>query len=333
MFSAKTGLAATLLLAFCYGSPAGAATVNYARFYTGGTTYAGPYSGAGTVYAATKNLGTNCPTAVPGCTSSSADRLDTTQTYIGLPTLTATASGTNKVWDDLSPAFAGLGVGLTSQGSDADQIAGSDILKLTFSSVVKLTGVGTLFDSPHTPFSEDTSFDTVSDITSHASTIKFKLSLDLGVHWLAVTFADANNILLNYESSTFWFKESPAAPPAQGARRRQGRPYPALFRCSPPALAQACLDGEGSAPGNLPPRDENHASLERPPRGGLFVARFARLPGLAQSSLGGLSRAWHPPIGTPRSCSTGKVSATDIARCLDSGPVFASTSACQPAAL
>jgi hypothetical protein len=234
MFSVKTGLAATLLLAFSFAAPAGAATVNYARFYTGGTTYTGPYSGAGTVYNATKSLSINCPSAVPGCTSSSADRLDTSQTYLGLPTLTATANSTNKVWDDLSPAFAGLGVGLTSQGSDADQIAGSDILKLTFSSTVKLIGVGTLFDGPHTPFSEGTSFDTVSDITSQASTIKFKLSLDLGAHWLTVSFADANNMLLTYESATFWFKEKAYNPSFYVSALAFESCGPAGASCAPP---------------------------------------------------------------------------------------------------
>jgi hypothetical protein len=78
-------------------------------------------------------------------------------------TATATYNGTaNKVWDDLTPKYAGLGVGTTSQGSEADQIAGTDILHIHFATPVILTGVGTLFDSAHTPFGGD--FSTVSSI-------------------------------------------------------------------------------------------------------------------------------------------------------------------------
>jgi hypothetical protein len=56
------------------------------------------------------------------------------------------------VWDDLSPLYGGLGVGFTSEGSDADQIAGADVLTLTFPTPVILMGVGTLFDHNHTAF-------------------------------------------------------------------------------------------------------------------------------------------------------------------------------------
>lgn len=230
MLSSKKGLAAALLLVCSFGAPAGAATVNYARFYTGGTTYTGPYSGAGTVYDATKGLSTNCPTSG----SCSSDNLAYSQTYTGLPTLTATAGGTNKVWDDLSPNYAGLGVGLTSQGGEADQIAGSDILKLTFSSNVKLIGVGTLFSSAHTPFGEGSSFQTVASINSAVNTIKFKLSLDLGVHWLTVTFADANLMLLDYESTTFWFKEKDYNPSFYVSALAFESCGPAGSSCTPP---------------------------------------------------------------------------------------------------
>ena len=78
-------------------------------------------------------------------------------TIIGGPvTATVNAAPNNKAWDDLSPNFGGLGVG-TGSPSDSDQIALSDVLILSFTKSgnpynVTLTGVGTLFDSGHTPF-------------------------------------------------------------------------------------------------------------------------------------------------------------------------------------
>ena len=46
------------------------------------------------------------------------------------------------------PTFAGLGVGPTERRSiDADQILGTDVLTITFNSLVTLTGVATLFDT------------------------------------------------------------------------------------------------------------------------------------------------------------------------------------------
>ena len=122
------------------------AEANSIKFYTGTTGYAGPFNGAGTVYAATKSSPTNCPDSGP-CTS------DNIAGSLGYSALGITVTAPNSsVWGDFSPRFGGLGVGTSSQGAQADQIADSDILHLHFSSIVTLTGVATLFDSMHTPF-------------------------------------------------------------------------------------------------------------------------------------------------------------------------------------
>jgi hypothetical protein len=134
--------------------PAKADTV---KFYSGGAGYTGPFNGAGTVYDATKGIATDCPSGSPGCTGGGApDILSTPQVFQG-GIVTASANGSNNVWNDLSPPFAGLGVGLLSQGDAADQISGSDILHIHFNSAVQLLGVGTLFASDHDPFGTFTS--------------------------------------------------------------------------------------------------------------------------------------------------------------------------------
>jgi hypothetical protein len=122
------------------------AKANLIKFYTGTTGYAGPFNGAGTVYAATESSSTDCPDSG----SCAGDNIAASLAYSALG-ITVTALGSS-VWGDFSPRFGGLGVGTSSQGAEADQIAGSDILHLHFSSIVTLTGVATLFDSKHTPF-------------------------------------------------------------------------------------------------------------------------------------------------------------------------------------
>lgn len=151
LFVIAAALLAVSTIAF--GSSAKAATV---KFYNGGTGYTGDFSGAGTVYNATKGFPTNCATA-GSCTS---DNIQTSLTFdlAGGLVLTATASdaivGGVKVWDDLSPSFGGLGVGTgpSSGGDQNDNINGTNLLTLTFSSPITLTGVATLFDSGHSPF-------------------------------------------------------------------------------------------------------------------------------------------------------------------------------------
>ena len=184
-------------------SPAGATT--YAKFYTGTTGYTGPFSGAGTVYNATKSLATVCPT-VGSC---SGDNVATT-IHFGSTGITGTAllgSNPSKVWDDLSPHFGGVGVGSGSP-SDTDQIAGSDVLILTFSSKVHLTGVATLFDSGHTPFGNN--FQTPSTINN---TETFLIDDGDGLGWRAVSFFNANTLALDLTGTTFKFKENGSSNP------------------------------------------------------------------------------------------------------------------------
>jgi hypothetical protein len=201
-----------LLLVACV-SPASA--VSYIKFYKGvapGAVYTGPYSGAGTVYDNTKSLSTNCPDG--GC--GSGDRIGDPLTWTTLG-LTATAPGTvtvngiirpKNVWDDLVPNFGGLGTGSTYEGSDADQIEGSDVLVLSLSSAIKLTGVGTLFDGPHTPFGAG--YPTVSSISADAATIQFQMAVCLlGVcsSYTPISFALANSMGLSLIGDTFMFMQ------------------------------------------------------------------------------------------------------------------------------
>jgi hypothetical protein len=131
-----------------FGSPAGADSV--AVFYTGGTGYSAsnPFSGAGTVYAATSSSTINCPTQA-GCPGADVvlPTLNFTSTSVAI---TATiGGGALNVWGDFQPAFGGLGL---DTGNGDDQIEGTGILRLHFASAVTLTGVATLFDPAHSPF-------------------------------------------------------------------------------------------------------------------------------------------------------------------------------------
>ena len=192
----------------------------YAKFYTGTTGYgtAGePFSGSSanpTVYYKTENSTTDvspCPTH-GSCTNAGGDNVRTSLTFNipSGPTITATAGGVtniangpiaNKVWGDFAPNFGGLGVGIGSP-SDADQIAGTDVLILNFSSQIQLTGVGTLFDANHTTFG--TSWPNPSSINGSQ---QFYLSADGGATWNLETFGAANLMQLSLAGTTFEFKE------------------------------------------------------------------------------------------------------------------------------
>ena len=132
-----------------FGSPARADSV--AVFYTGGTGYSAsnPFSGAGTVYAATSSSTINCPTQA-GCPGGDVVQptLNFTSTSVAI---TGTSSGTNPtaVWGDFQPNFGGLGL---VTGTGDDQIEAGGILHLHFASAVTLTGVATLFDPAHSSF-------------------------------------------------------------------------------------------------------------------------------------------------------------------------------------
>jgi hypothetical protein len=223
MISSLTRLAAILLLACTVGSPAWAVTT-YAKFYSGGAGYTGPFNGAGTVYSNTSGLGINCPSAG----SCVADNLASPQTYTGLP-ITATASGAagSLVWDDISPNFGGLGVGNGTPSND-DQVAGTDRLTLTFSSQVTLKGVGTLFADAHTPFGA--SFLTPGSITD---SLVFRLSVDGGA-FADVKFSDANSILLSLLGTTFAFEEKAGNPEFYVSALAWESCGPQGAGCSPP---------------------------------------------------------------------------------------------------
>ena len=186
--------------AMTFGSSANAATV---KLYDGGTGYTGSFSGAGTVYNATKGLSTNCATS-GSCTS---DNIQTSLTFdlAGGLVLTATASDANvrgeKVWDDLSPNFGGLGVGTgpTSGGDQDDNINGTNILTLTFSSPITLTGVATLFDSGHSPFGNG---------SPTSGTTGFFL-----LNGAKTSFSSANTDTLDLIGTVFTFEENTSFDP------------------------------------------------------------------------------------------------------------------------
>jgi hypothetical protein len=129
-------------------SPARADSV--AVFYSGGGGYSlsNPFSGPGTVYAATSASPINCPTQA-GCPGGDVvlPTLNFTSTSVAI---TATsAGGAPNVWGDFTPNFGGLGL---DTGNGDDQIEGTGILRLHFASAVTLTGIATLFDPAHADF-------------------------------------------------------------------------------------------------------------------------------------------------------------------------------------
>ena len=135
------------------------------------------------------------PTVQPGRPAAAAsDILSTPQVFQG-GIVTATANLAQNVWNDLSPPFAGLGVGLASQGSDADQISGSDVLHIHFASDVRLTGVATLFDPTHSPFG-----------TLPAGSITAAMTFLL--NGVVTTFGAANMALLSLVGHDFDFQQN-----------------------------------------------------------------------------------------------------------------------------
>lgn len=169
------------------------------KFYSGGAGYAGPFNGAGTVYAATSGQPINCPGGGSAC-NGGADQISTPQNFTG-GSANVTATANTAVWNDLSPNFAGLGVGLLSQGSDADQISGTDLLTLTFNVPVRLTGVGTLFDLGHTPFGDG--FPDNTNITANNTFL---------LNGVPTKFGDANSMLLSLIGTIFTFQQQAGQP-------------------------------------------------------------------------------------------------------------------------
>ncbi len=191
------------------------------KFYGGvsppSAAYTGPYSEPGTIYAATAGDPTLCPTPAGSCpgTDLLTDPMVFGSPFPGSPGVTATAPGDLVVvWNDLAPNYGGLGVGALSQGSDADQIEGGDILTLTFDFAVTLTGVATLFDGPHTPFGAG--FPDVQSVSDAAdaspSVIAFMLSVDGGAY-APVLFNTANMVGgLSIDGTIFSFMQAENSP-------------------------------------------------------------------------------------------------------------------------
>jgi hypothetical protein len=259
MYTFRMGPVGALFLSFilgflalmAFGAPARAMTTYYAKFYNGGAGYSGPFSGVGSIYDHTKSFSTTCP-AVGTCLQ---DNIATPLAFGGTVGITATAGGGlhNKVWDDLSPNFGGLGVG-TGSRNDTDQIAGRDVLSLAFNSTVTLTGVGTLFASGHEPFGSG--FDDPSDIDG---SIAFLLKVD-GGNYNPVTFALANSALLSLTGKTFSFMQKEDSPefyvsalsyqtscggPGQGCALPGTTPLPASLPLFATALGALALLGFG----------------------------------------------------------------------------------------
>ena len=177
---------------------AGPARADVVKFYNGTTGYSGPFSGSGTLYSSTEALQTSCPGGGSSCPN---DVLAATETFNASVSITATANGRNDVWDDLAPSFGGLGVGLSSQGSDADQIAGTDILHIHFATTVDLTGVATLFANAHAPFGAG--FPDSSNITGTNTIL---------INGVSVSLGSANLQQLNLIGTDFTFQEANGQP-------------------------------------------------------------------------------------------------------------------------
>lgn len=236
------GLAAVL------ASPAGAATI-YAKFYKGGSGYTGPFNGAGTVYDATKGLATDCPTTPSGC--GSGDRLADPMIFGGKG-ITATAGPdsryvNNMPWNDLSPNFGGLGVG-TGSPSDSDQIALTDVLTLTFSTQIELTGVATLFDAGHTPFGTGFPDGNAVKTANQANPLTFLLSVDTidGGAFHAYTFNAANMMQLTLTGTVFKFMQNAGQNPEYYVSAVS------YITCGPNGAGCAPPPGQTPIPGALP---------------------------------------------------------------------------------
>ena len=87
----------------------------------------------------------------------------------------------------------------------ADQIAGTDVLTLTFTSQVKLTGIATLYDDPHNPFG--TGFSNKQSIIDNAASIVIAVQADSN-GYNNVSLDQANKNLLTLSGTTFSFMEA-----------------------------------------------------------------------------------------------------------------------------
>ena len=178
-----------------------AAQADTAKFYSGGDGYSGPFSGAGTVYDATKGLPTNCPGGGSGC-AGGPDIISTPQSFTTSVPITASATVGGAVWNDLQPNFGGLGVGLCITRRPKLIRSRALILStLHFASIVTLTGVATLFDVNHPPFG--TGFPNNTNITGSNTFL---------LNGNPVTFGNANMALLALMGMDFTFQQIAGQP-------------------------------------------------------------------------------------------------------------------------
>ena len=158
------------------------------------------------MYTGTAGLATDCPAGHLGCGGTDIEQ--PSQSFQN-DTIVATANLGQNVWNDLQPPFAGLGVGiLATQGSDADQIVGTDVLTLTFQNTVQILGIATLFAHDHSPFGG-------FDDTQITNTQSFLVSVDGGAAQ-TVLFSTANSALLlvaNLTGHIFAFQQNGADNP------------------------------------------------------------------------------------------------------------------------
>ena len=223
----------SLATALSFSLPAEASTTYY-KFYSGTTGYTGPYSGAGTVYDATKSLTTLCPVA-----SCSGDVFGNPLDF-GAVSAQATAGLTGgtgqRVWDDYAPNFGGLGVDTLGVGDGSeDQISGGEVLKLTFDDRVRLTGLATLFVAAHQGFG--TGFATPAAVSANSETINLKISVD-GGSWMDFLFKDANYNTLSLVGQEFSFMQATGGPSYYvGAAAVSAVPLPAALPLMASGLA------------------------------------------------------------------------------------------------
>src|SRR5690349_546027 len=185
-----------------FGSPAKADLV--AVFYSGGSGYTGAFAGGG--YSLT--TGTSISTCSTGCTPVvGGDIINQSITFTNGITASTTSPA---VWFDRSPSFGGLGLQTAAgpAGTGDDQIEGSGVLHLHFSSNVILTSIVTLFNPGHEDFNGGVSCG--STACTVPGTADFKFSLD-GSTFNPLTFATANNTNNSFGgpggSQDFYFME------------------------------------------------------------------------------------------------------------------------------
>ena len=180
------------------------------KFFQGTTTYTGAFSGLGSVYQQIDTQTTNCP-GTP-CTSDVTGNPLTFTANGTTSHVTMTSTGINSigapfVWDDTSPNFGGLGVGVTTLDSN-DQINGTNVLHLHFASAVTITGLATLFDPAHADEGGGGFDGFAPGAINGNNTFLFSQN---GTSFFSVKFGDANT-LVNVTGQDFYFEQAANQP-------------------------------------------------------------------------------------------------------------------------